>query len=192
MKTIYLIAFTSLFFCFKSFCQNKQQGVFLSAIDFTNNKITCSPIEEKKYKFHLNEIINSDYLKITIGDSVIKFDKDSLFGYRDNEGNSFRFFNKNNYKIISVNESLVLYTQTTIGGYKNKQFITNYYFSLNTNSPVLPLNKWNLKSAFPSNNVFQELLDMYFNNDDELSTYDNYNNTYKLNIALKLSKQITF
>jgi len=187
MKPIFLSTIISLFLTFSLTAQTNLQGIYLLESDFVNHKISYSPVEGKKYKFHLNEFANSLFINIVICDSTFKFYKDSVFGYRNKEGICFRFYQKNSYEIISLTQEIVLYKQVIKSGLKNSEYYTNYYFSVNTNSPLQPLSKWNLKNAFFTNNEFHELLDMYFNNDSDLCKYDNFYQTYKLNTVLKKS-----
>lgn len=187
LKPFFLFLFVTLFFSHKLFAQNKLQGIYLTANDFINNNITYSPIEARKYKFHLNEFTHNHFIKIIIGDTAYQFFKDSVFAFRDKEGICYRLNKRSDYQIISFNHTIVLYKQTTNGGYKNTETITKYYFSVNAKTPLFSLNKWNLKNEYPNNYEFHELLDMYFKSDDDLNNYDCYYHTYKLNIVLKKS-----
>src|SRR5689334_24997216 len=49
-----------------------------------------------------------------------------------------------------------------------------YFFSTTADSPILPLNIENLKSAYPSHIAFHYALDAYFNSDRQLMAYDAY------------------
>ena len=117
--------------------------------------------------------------------------KDSIFGYRDNENSCYRFIHKATYKIINPTEKILLYSQTSLGGSKGHQTIVKYFFSVSAASPLCQLSKWNIKNQFKNNTTFHELLDIYFHNDDELLSYDGYNNMHKLNHIYLLSLQTT-
>ena len=131
-------------------------------------------------------------LKIIIGDSVIRLNKDSIFGYCDNENNCFRFVNHDAYKIINPSEKILLYSKTYLeGGFRNHHRVTKYFFSENAFSPLYALSNWNLKVVFFNDVSFLELLDLYFNNDKDLTAYDSNNKMYFLNRVFELSKQKT-
>jgi len=70
-------------------------GVYLSANDYTNGKVSYANNQNnKKYKFYLHEIYHTSSLKIISGDSVVKLNKYSVFGYCDKHDANFCFVNK--------------------------------------------------------------------------------------------------
>jgi hypothetical protein len=189
MKRVSVIICLSLFLT-ASFAQSTMQGIYLSAGDFSNNKISFIPVQGKKYNLCLNEFFYKPTIIITIGDSTYTVNKDSVFGYRDNENNVYRFSEKNVYKLMNPKENILLYSRTFLGGYKNSQTVTKYYFSANANATVQPLTKWNLKNDFPNDSAFHELLDMKFNSDNDLSNYDLFYKMYKVNRVFQFSQQL--
>lgn len=189
MKRVSVIICLSLFLT-ASFAQSTTQGIYLSGSDFSNNKASFTPVQGKKYNLHLNEIFYKPLVKIIIGDSTYTVNKDSVFGYRDNENNVYRFSEKNIYKVMNPKENILLYSRTFLGGYKNSQTIVKYYFSANANSAVQLLTKWNLKNAFPTDSAFHELLDMEFSSDNDLLNYDSFYKMYKVNRVFQFSQQL--
>lgn len=187
--------FILLFFVLSNLNHNSKaqvaiEGVFLSAADFNSDKLSYQKIPGKKYKLNTHDIINTSILKININDSIITLKKDSVFGYRDKENKFYRFYKNTKYQIINPKErSLLLYSSIALGGPKNNQAQINYFFSANANSPIQKLTKNNLKTIFFSNSTFNELLDIYFITDKNLTEYDNYLKIYKLNKIEKLSTQ---
>ena len=193
MKKLFLFYPLLLFsFTIEVIAQEGNQGVYLSAKDFTNGKISFVNDQSKKYKLHWNEPFNSSTTKIIIGDSVIKLNKDSIFGYRDKKNVCYRFYNKVAYKIINPTEEILIYSKTSSEGVpKNNHTVTKYYFSPNACSQIYPLTKWQLKTVLINDVTFNKLLDVYFHNDDDLFAFDNNNKVYYLNYVYKLSKQKT-
>jgi hypothetical protein len=138
----------------------------------------------------LNSISFRSPLVIKIGSRVIKLNKDSIFGYRNNKGICFRFFNNRIYKVLDPKGKLLLYSTTSIiGEPRNIHRVTNYFFSENSSSPIYPLSKLDLKRVLPNDVSFQMLLDVYFPGDKDLLAYDGSNNLYLLNRVYKLSLQ---
>ena len=193
MKKLFLFYPLLLFsFTIEVIAQEGNQGVYLSAKDFTNGKISFVNDQSKKYKLHWNEPFNSSTTKIIIGDSVIKLNKDSIFGYRDKKNVCYRFYNKVAYKIINPTEEILIYSKTSSEGVpKNNHTVTKYYFSPNACSQIYPLTKWQLKTVLINDVTFNKLLDVYFHNDNDLFAFDNNNKVYYLNYVYKLSKQKT-
>ena len=193
MKKLFLFYPLLLFsFTIEVIAQEGNQGVYLSAKDFTNGKISFVNDQSKKYKLHWNEPFNSSTTKVIIGDSVIKLNKDSIFGYRDKKNVCYRFYNKVAYKIINPTEEILIYSKTSSEGVpKNNHTVTKYYFSPNACSQIYPLTKWQLKTVLINDVAFNKLLDVYFHNDNDLFAFDNNNKVYYLNYVYKLSKQKT-
>jgi hypothetical protein len=165
------------------------QGVYLSANDFTNGRVSfVNNQSSKKYKFYSHDFFNTSTVKIVVGDSVIMLNKNLIFGYRDKRNTCYRFYNKTAYKIINPSEKILLYSRTSmVGNLKNSHNVTYYYFSENANSPIYPLSKWNLKAELFNNVSFIRLLEVYFRNDAELLEYDSNNKVYFLNRVYALS-----
>jgi len=192
MKSLFLIIPFLLFnLNSKLIAQKINEGIYLSANDFTNNKISfVNNPTNKKYKFHLYEIFNTSSVKIIIDDKTITLNKDSIFGYCDDKNISYRFYKKAVYKIINPAEKILLYSKTSIEGTtKNHHSVTKYFFSETANAPIYSLSKLNLKTVFDKNAYFHELLNVYFESDNELTSYDGANKIYLLNRIFEESKQ---
>jgi len=192
MKRIFLIiSFFILIFNNHLTAQSRGEGVFLSANDFKNGKISYRHNKtDTKYKFHLNNISFRSPLKIVTRDTVVKLDKDSIFGYLDKNNICYRYCNKSVYKILNPSGKILLYSNTTIEGWpKNMHRITHYFFSVNASSPVYLLSKSNLRTVLADDTYFQILLDVYFPFDKDLSTYDDINKRYLIERIYELSEQ---
>ncbi len=171
--------------------QNNNPGVYKTGNDFTKNILSYSKQEGRKYKFHLHETFNTSHLKIVLGDTTIKLNKDSIFGYRDAQNKSYRFYHKSVYEILNTTQHILIYSQNSMSGGKGNQTITNYFFSVNTEGPPLPLSKQNLKNSFSKESEFLDLLDLYFSDDKDLHSYDSSRKMCKLNHVFQISQQQT-
>jgi hypothetical protein len=180
-----LLIFSIFFFSFHTglLAQKESEGVYLSANDFTNGKISfVNDQAKKRYQLQLNEFFNTSSIKIIIGDSVITLHKDSIFGYRDKKNICYRFYKKAAFEILNPSEKILLYSNTSaVGIPKNNYRVTNYFFSVNARSPIYPLTIWNLKTVLYKDVHFHELVDVYFHYDNELTAYDSLNKIYFLN-----------
>lgn len=175
------IALILLWLCSRNTLIAQKTGIYLTPADFDNGHLTFTKQENLKYKFRLNELLHSKYIKITIGDSIFNLCKDSIFGYQDAEQISYRIYDREIYRIINPGETILLYSTTTMVNCKGNQTVTNYFFSAGSGSPVYALTKLNLKRAFTNDFTFHELIDMYFNNDADLLSYDSFYGIYKIN-----------
>ena len=163
--------------------QKVNEGVYLSANDYANGKISYAyNSNSKNYKLHANEIFCTSSMKIKFNDSVKKLSKDSIFGYRDKNNICHRFYNKSEFQIINNSENLIIYSKSTLeGNSRNKKFVTSYYFSKDAASAILPLTKVNLKTVYLKDLKFQEMINAFFDTDNELVNYDHKTQKYFLN-----------
>lgn len=160
--------------------KNNLSGVFLNAADFRSKRITYTEIYGKKYRFHPNNFLCTSFIKITIGDSVYKLKKDSVFGYRTKENKCYRVYRNEEYEIINPNEKILIYSKTFFTGYKTNQ-VTKYFFSIFSDADIYPLTKYNLKQATVGDLPLHDQLDIYFRNDEDLIEFDSFYNMYKIN-----------
>ncbi|HWY12507.1 MAG TPA: hypothetical protein VN026_14335, partial [Bacteroidia bacterium] len=167
----------------------KIEGIYISSSDFSNNKLSLAAGKNKKTKIKLNELFYKSYITVKYCDSVYTLYKDSVFGYRDKSGISYRFFDKTIYPVLNQGEQILLYKkETDSGSPKSPQKVITYYFSKDSGSPVVPLTTANLEKAFTDNKTFKEFLEIHFRNDSELTEYDCANKIYKINRLLELSQ----
>jgi hypothetical protein len=171
--------------------QTGNEGVYLSANDFTNGKVSYGHNNtNNKYEFHLHEISFKTPIKIILDNTIVKLNKDSVYGYRDKKNTCYRYFNKGIFKILNPSEKFLLYSNSSVeDGPRNIHRVRNYFFSADATSPIYLLTKWNLKIVLFKDIYFHELLDVYFQGDDELTAYDEINKIYLLNSVYEMSKQ---
>ena len=184
MKTNFLTPIL-IFACFlfsntRLVSQGKPAGVYLSASDYTRDKISYAGTTDKKNRICINGVFYKSFIKIKSGDSLIKLDKQNIFGYTDKNGGCYRFYNGETYPIINPREGIILYrvNARTVKGMNNTP---EWFFSKDASSPVLPLTLANMKSAFSGNAAFIDVLETSFSKDDELNQYDSYFKKYRIN-----------
>lgn len=108
---------------------------------------------------------------------------DTVFNKKQQQ---YRSYHNNEFFILNPQQKPVLYSVSRLGGYKNTQDITEYFFSETLRSPIYKLSKDNLKLVFIENIKFIELLDVYCHSDAEL--LQEINGIYLLDALLKLSQ----
>ncbi|MGA3012793.1 MAG: hypothetical protein ABSD71_02035 [Bacteroidales bacterium] len=189
-RIIFFITILILTFKYDLSAQKINQGVYLTAADFNNGKISYMPESDSKYSLSPNDISYDSPVKIVIGKKVVRLKKDSIFGIRDKNNICYRFFNKVSYKILNPAERILLYSTTSVvGAPRNIHRVTNYFFSENADSPIYPLSKQNLKLILSKDVCFHVLLDVYFSGDRDLTTYDSFNKITMINRVFKESNQ---
>ncbi len=101
-----------------------------------------------------------------------------------------RVFNGEHLILMNRGENILLYRVTSMPSIKGSKPIYSFFFSKDSIAPVLPLSFMELNAAFTENTAFLELLEVYFRNKEELTTFDSRNRRYKINRIYDLSTDI--
>ena len=160
-------------------------GIYLTFEDFSNeiisHELSCN---EKGSRISFGNG-KRDWIKVKSPNGKFRYKRSKTYGYIDCQGKQFRFLENQSYQISEISH-LIVYQQgdsgTTLGEEPNNY--ATFHFSLNLNSPILPLNLDNLKRAFPENHQFHDLLDANFSGGQPVSSFDNFHGTYKVNRIL--------
>ncbi len=182
MKKHLFISF--LLFSFYSFSQKKEIGVFLSYSDYQENTLSFSNKGSKNYKLRIHPIFKTSFITIQKDKETFNHKKDSIYGYQKGE-EAFRFYNQSEYKIVQSLNDFFIYSKLSFPKGKGSIQETHYFFSKETNSPIFKLTRMNLKTSFPKNSKFHDLLDQNFKNDSDLINFDEFYREYKLIRILK-------
>ncbi|GEP98411.1 hypothetical protein [Chitinophaga cymbidii] len=152
-----------------------QSGVYLSAKDFENAKLSYT-------EHHINAHIPLRYSKVKVntpGETLL-LNKSEVFGYRDEKQRDYRFINNHAYRILDHQYFHVYSRDVEVSKGKGRIKETKYYFSTHADGEMHPLTIANLKKAFPEHKRFHELLDMQFRHDPELAWYDQHAQQFKV------------
>ena len=95
--------------------------------------------------------------------------------------------NTKDYKMVE-NKNIIIYTKLVpVGEAKTFHLVKKYFFSTQSDIEILPLTQMNLKRAFPDNIKFHDILNLEFDSKEDISSYDQTNNMYKVNYLLNKS-----
>lgn len=173
-----------------SFAQKDSSGIYKTAGDFQQKKLSYA-INYKTEKHTISDDMFFDEKDVKVKHAGVKYtlQKSNTYGYRNMQGEDFRFMDDKAYKILNPNYVVPIYTYLPPnnpgkGANRNKN-LQQYYFSLNATSPLQELTKANLKAAYPSNHKLHDALDAQFKDDTGLYAYDNFHKMYKLNWVIK-------
>lgn len=129
--------FYTLLFLLISFASQAQDGVFLTAEDFIENKVFCPEHARIHERFATVSIKNDG--------SKIIYSADNAYGYKL-KGRQWRFTENRTYEVVST-EGLWVYrvqNATDLSSF-------SYYFSDGAYGDVKPLTRHNIKKSFSSN-----------------------------------------
>ena len=166
--------------------QNNGRGIYLTSEDFLNHKVTLA---SKYTRIKLHEIVNKELVVIKTKDTTYTFFKDSIFGYQDNEGNSFRFYNGNIYPIVNPTETILIYKVSDGPVQKGQPKTYTHFFSKDARSKIFPLTMNCILTEFNNNKPFTNTLEIHFNNKNNLLEYDDTHHLFKINRLLELTKK---
>jgi hypothetical protein len=191
MKTIKTTIVTSLLIvkCSIGFSQKDSSGIYFKANDYINLKLSYAiNCKTEKHKIAADMIFHSKEISVKHNGTTYKYQKDSVYAIKYCDGSIVRIYNNSEFPLVNPNETIMLY-KVVSGGAKNIPSVTKYYFSKDAKSKIQELTIYNVKTAFPDNHKFHDLLDMEFHSDDELFAYDNFYKMEKINHVLTISKE---
>jgi hypothetical protein len=163
---------------------NAQTGIYLTAEDYQNGKLTYQELPGEKHSLRTEILLNPSIVRVVNGNEKHKLIKIDLFGYKK-KNRDFRFFDDKAYRIVDPSSFFIYSREVNVINGKAKTRETRYYFSKSGDSPVMPLTINNLKRAFPGNRNFHDLLDLQFRSDRELMKFDPYYSEYKVKSVFK-------
>jgi hypothetical protein len=165
-----------------SFHANGQSGVYKNSEDYKNHHFSYeTDCGKRKQRLQLHDFL-SDKSYITVSHEGKKevLKKSEIYGFSDCDANVYRFFRNRQYHVEEPGK-IFIYTRNE-RDVQSKVFKTAkvYYFSISPDSDIMPLSLGNLKRAYRINEKFLDLLDANFNN-TEVSGYDDFHKTFKVN-----------
>ena len=165
-------------------------GLYRSAADFRSHRLTLGvDCKTGTHKLRMNEFMGRPYVTVVHGGKPYQVAKDSLFGFRDCDGQNYRFATDYHHlPILYPEEELLLYrvTQPAVGKNPGRE---DGYFSASAAAPIQVLTLLNVKRAFPDNHRFHDLLDAQLGNGD-LTAYDEMHRMTKINWLLRQSQEM--
>ena len=126
-------------------------GIYRTADDYKSGHIKLA--DKIDFSIHLNKSGMEQYLTTHIRDTVIttvRYPGGTVFMYRDNKGELFRYLNEDHYARLLSTEGIYLYCYTSGGKYPNDY----YYFSTGASTPIFKLTRQNLTQAYAANASF--------------------------------------
>jgi hypothetical protein len=174
-----LLSLTTLFHA------EAQSGIYLTATDLKNNTLQfASDGCTHCLKVRTNDFFSrSSTLTVISGGEKHRLKKSEVFGYKDDDGNTFRFFNDDAYKIEEAGSIFIYARQRNVAQSKGFKVVNDYYFSDGTGD-IYPLTVGNVQRIFAGNNNFIAAVKAY---NGRLADYDQANNTYAINLLYRMS-----
>lgn len=183
MKSHRYIIFLFQFVFANVSAQGSGNGIYLTAADFSNGKLTHV---SKHTRVKPHDLFNKNVVEVKCNDGVFTYNKLSVFGYAD-KNVTYRFVANERLPIINPNEKILLYKKVSGSGLKNSPLVETFYFSKDAGSAVEHLTLRNLLASFTDNPAFTELVELCFTRDSDLTGYDAIHHTYRINRLLEIA-----
>jgi hypothetical protein len=157
--------------------QKQSSGLYLTYNDYLSHKLSYTADANKLV---LHEFIGISKITVISNGKKTTIPKSEIFGYRDSQGNDYRFSNNKSYQVIDTTAFYIYsYDKLTQQG-KGLKPTKVYYFSKKTGDEILPLTSENIAKAFPKNPKFRYMVEVAAKADIKLDAYDNVSNEYKI------------
>jgi len=191
MKTLLLISAISVMTLVaqKSIASGSVTGLYLTAEDYANHKLSFTTNGSDKNCIRLNEFLQSGKVVVLYNGKEQSFLKSQLFGYsRDNQ--DYRYFNNIAYRIIDTKDFFIYSTPQLKQQGKWSKPADNFYFSSTATAAIVPLSIKNLEAAYVSNAKFRYMIESSFATDNSLVTYDAAVKEYKVKYLYEQSSSM--
>jgi len=181
MKTIKLLTTALLMIVFVQSTLAKAQkiGLYLTAEDFLNHKISYESDGSNGTKIQLHELLGGYNVVVIENGKRQVFSKSVIFGYRNN-GQDYRYFNNAAYRIIDTQGFYIYGNSKLVPAGKGPKPAEFFYFSSKPGSEIKPLTMDNLQASFSKDTRFLYAVEGFFKTDNELTSYDANLKEYKL------------
>lgn len=166
----------------------RQCGIYRTVSDFGKQQISI-PGNSKygKKAIQVSDFFLRPYVYIKTDSGKIKVHEDSLYAVQDYKGNIFRIWNRRAYLLLDTGK-LKIYSYSYIGTVKirtsrwvrfEQKPMTDYYFSMEDTSEIIPLTVINVRLALLTNKKLDALLKSSYPNDAVLQSHEN--NQFEIN-----------
>lgn len=133
----------------KSNAQNKINGLYLTYNDYLNHKLSYAPEADstKGDKINMHGFLEGARVTVISNGKKQVFAKNEIFGYSDNNGIGYRFYNKKACQVIDTTGFCVYSINTLVQQGKGFISVKVYYFSKKANFEMSSLSVENIAAA---------------------------------------------
>jgi len=171
-------------------------GVYVTAEDYENSKlIEEAECKNEKEKFERHDFFSRREFAVINKGKKITYLKKNIYAYRDCENKVWRFYNNKEYQIVETKDMYIYTIRKVVLNGITVEKDPVYYFSSSASGEIKELSDANLKSAYPNNKTFHNMLDAEFNSnknevnpDNGIHAYDFTHKMYKVNYIFSQSK----
>lgn len=163
-------------------------GIYYTESAFRTQQISIpANCQLGKKAIRVSNFFLRPYVYIQTGQGKVKIHEDSIYAIQNCEGNIYRIWKQKAY-LLSDNGKLKIYSydyqetvkKRTVWSIRYEQKPrTDYFFSVNDTSEIIPLTLTNVRLALLSNKQFDKELELAFPDDASLKTIQG--NQFRIN-----------
>jgi hypothetical protein len=179
MKTLYALTIVLWSAILSIKAQQPVAGIYRDVSDFRNNIIGIpADCQLGKKAVQVSNFFLRPFVYIHTVEGKIKIREDSIYAIRDCEGTIYRIWKQKAYQLIDTG-SLQIYSYSYTGTVKvrtarfirfGQKQMTDYYFSTDDSSEIIPLTQTNIRLALLANKKLDKELITVFPDDISLTT----------------------
>jgi hypothetical protein len=184
---IKLITLFSLILLSTSLFAKGKGGIYMNVTDYKNNALTLQADRGEKFKIHLHDFFgNTSSFTVNNDGAKHTMQKNDVYGYRDCNNNTYRFYANDVYKIVEAGSIYIYSHERNVAQTKGFIVVNDYFFSTSPDGPIVSLTIKNLINAYSDNEIFIERLDIL---DGDVTAYDSRHKMLRVNYLYSVSKK---
>ncbi len=163
-------------------------GIYNTALDFRTKQISiAADCQSGKKTIQVSDFFLRPYVYIRTEQGKLKIHEDSIYAIQYCDGSIYRIWNQKAFQLLDNGKLQIYsynYTETvkkrTLRSIRYEQKpVTDYFFSENDTSEIIPLTLTNVRLVLLSNKQFDKDLKLAFPNDSSLRTMQG--NQFRIN-----------
>jgi hypothetical protein len=181
MKTLKVMIALCTMACFakQAMAQSQLSGLYLTANDYANHKLSYESNGHDGNAIEFNEFLGSAKITVLYNGKRQSIYKSAIYGYHmDNQ--DYRYFNSVAYKIVDTKDFFIYSSPKLVQQGKGPKCTEAFYFSSTAIDEIKPLSIKNLESTYAANTKFRYLVESVFTSDNALTSYDSAISEYKV------------
>ncbi|MHB8206075.1 hypothetical protein, partial [Mucilaginibacter sp.] len=178
LKVMIAICFIAVF-TQKTIAQSTVSGLYLTAEDYTNHKLSYETNGHDGNAIGLNEFLGSGKITVLFNGKKQSIYKSAVYGYHTNN-QDYRYFNNEPYRIVDTKDFYMYSASKLVQQGKGPKSVEAYYFSKTAIDEIKPLSIKNLESTYSANSKFRYMVESIFASDNALTSYDSAVAEYKV------------
>jgi hypothetical protein len=188
MKTLFFYLLTPLFFCASAQAQlvsvsalGMNRGIYFSCEDFQKNHPTETPQDcSKSDGFRIDDNFGLPVIKVKSSVNSFLYPAGTIYAFVDCYGRVYRYHNESYYQVIEMGAVNLYAKSPRYLANAAESHETEYFFSVHTDSEILPLEREYFIQAFSHHPEFAAHVDRNFYPNVSLKQFNAQSGMYEV------------